>query len=159
MQKHLVLLTCASLVGAVEISKASPLDSPDIVYIDEQPCNAACQAYMAWSGQIVPMPGQSPVIASKAAAHQHPQKGAAQRATRPHETGSRPAVDRTAKKVVLFERSQAKITDSPIGDKEAAADSASATIGFRFPPLAPPPILLRDRYLSRWPPLRQSRTE
>jgi hypothetical protein len=29
--------------------QASPLDSPDVVYIDGQPCNRACQSYMDWS--------------------------------------------------------------------------------------------------------------
>jgi hypothetical protein len=62
MQNTLVILSCALLFVAARISQAQPLDSPDIVYIDGQPCNSACQSYMAWSRQIMPVPkGPLPV--------------------------------------------------------------------------------------------------
>jgi hypothetical protein len=40
------------LLVSVGASKAAPMDSPDIVYIDGQPCNSFCQSYMAWSRAV-----------------------------------------------------------------------------------------------------------
>ncbi len=48
-----VVLFGAFLVGSVALANAMPLDSPDTVYIDGTPCNRACQAYMAWSRQVL----------------------------------------------------------------------------------------------------------
>jgi hypothetical protein len=44
----LMLSLCSS--GALQ---ANPLDSPGVVYIDGQPCNRACQSYMAWSDRAL----------------------------------------------------------------------------------------------------------
>lgn len=49
MSRNWILLTGLFLLGSVGTSHAHPLDSPDIVYVDEQPCNRACQAYLSWS--------------------------------------------------------------------------------------------------------------
>jgi hypothetical protein len=49
MSKRWMMLTCLLLLGSAGPSKAHPLDSPDIVYIDGLPCNSLCQSYMAWS--------------------------------------------------------------------------------------------------------------
>ena len=49
MSKRWMMLTCILLLGSAGPSKAHPLDSPDIVYIDGLPCNSLCQSYMAWS--------------------------------------------------------------------------------------------------------------
>ena len=38
--------------SAMGTSQAHPLDGPDIVYIDGQPCNSLCQSYMTWSGKV-----------------------------------------------------------------------------------------------------------
>jgi hypothetical protein len=43
------LLPLILLVGSTGALQAQPLDSPDVVYIDGQPCSRACQAYMNWS--------------------------------------------------------------------------------------------------------------
>ena len=52
MSKKRILLTLVLFVGCGGIAQAHPLDSPDIVYIDGLPCNAACQSYMSWSRQL-----------------------------------------------------------------------------------------------------------
>lgn len=49
MSRHWTLLPVILLLGSSAALQAQPLDSPDIVYIDGQPCNRACQAYMDWS--------------------------------------------------------------------------------------------------------------
>jgi TRAP-type uncharacterized transport system substrate-binding protein len=48
MRKKWVLLSML-LLGSAGTAEATPLDSPDIVYIDGLPCNSLCQSYMAWS--------------------------------------------------------------------------------------------------------------
>jgi TRAP-type uncharacterized transport system substrate-binding protein len=135
MQKTLVILTCVLFFGALATSEASPLDSPDIVYIDGQPCNSACQSYMAWSRQMMPVPGQPPRVRARAATHQQLPNAAARRATRIREAGSRPvANDRLAKQAAptSTEMPQAKTTDKAAATADTAgakvADSAS-TVG------------------------------
>jgi len=49
MSRHWTLLPLILLVGSTGALQAQPLDSPDVVYIDGQPCSRACQAYMNWS--------------------------------------------------------------------------------------------------------------
>jgi hypothetical protein len=49
MSRNWTLLTLILLLGSGGTLQAEPLDSPGVVYIDGQPCNRACQAYMAWS--------------------------------------------------------------------------------------------------------------
>jgi hypothetical protein len=46
------VLSCMLFLGLAGISQAHPLDSPNIVYIDGQPCNSLCQSYMAWSREV-----------------------------------------------------------------------------------------------------------
>jgi hypothetical protein len=43
------LLPLILVLGSTGTLQAQPLDSPDVVYIDGQPCSRACQAYMNWS--------------------------------------------------------------------------------------------------------------
>ena len=52
MLKHCMMLTFMLFLGWTGRSQAHPLDSPDIVYINGLPCNAACQSYMTWSRQL-----------------------------------------------------------------------------------------------------------
>lgn len=47
--KRCVVFTVMVCLGFTTASRAMPLDSPDIVYIDGSPCNRLCQSYMAWS--------------------------------------------------------------------------------------------------------------
>jgi hypothetical protein len=51
MAKRWVLLSCVLFLGSTGNLAATPLDSPDIVYVDGLPCNSLCQSYMAWSRQ------------------------------------------------------------------------------------------------------------
>jgi hypothetical protein len=67
-------------IGSVALSNAAPLDTPDTVYIDGTPCNSACQAYMAWSRQV--LSGRQP---------QTPSDIAQQRAARTIAARQRPA--------------------------------------------------------------------
>lgn len=52
MLKTRAFLTCLLLIGSIGTSKAEPPDTPDVVRIDGQPCNQACQSYMAWSRSL-----------------------------------------------------------------------------------------------------------
>jgi hypothetical protein len=49
MSRKWTLLTLILLLGSGATLQAEPLDSPEVVYIDGQPCNRACQSYMDWS--------------------------------------------------------------------------------------------------------------
>jgi len=49
MSRHWTLLPLILFFGSAGTLQAQPLDSPDVVYIDGQPCSRACQAYMNWS--------------------------------------------------------------------------------------------------------------
>jgi hypothetical protein len=49
MSRHWTLLPLILFLGSTGTLQAQPLDSPDVVYIDGQPCSRACQAYMNWS--------------------------------------------------------------------------------------------------------------
>jgi hypothetical protein len=51
MSRHLTLLPLIFLLGPITALQAQPLDSPDVVYIDGQPCSRACQAYMNWTNR------------------------------------------------------------------------------------------------------------
>ncbi len=76
-----VVLFGVFLVGSAALANAMPLDSPDTVYIDGTPCNRACQAYMAWSRQVL----------SGRAAAQSPAGVAAPRAATPVAAKPKPA--------------------------------------------------------------------
>ena len=131
MQKTLVILTCALFFGAVGVPKASALDSPDIVYIDGEPCNSACQSYMAWSRQIMPMPGQPQRISPRTVAGQKSSKAAAREATRIRETGSKPAAnDRSAKQAVprSSETPNAKTSNLEPADKGVVTSDTAAAM-------------------------------
>jgi len=49
MSRNWTLLPLILFLGLTGTLQAQPLDSPDVVYIDGQPCSRACQAYMNWS--------------------------------------------------------------------------------------------------------------
>lgn len=130
MQNTSVILICALFFSAAATSEASPLDSPDIVYIDGQPCNRACQSYMAWSRQITPMPGQPQRNSPRIMAGQKPRKAAARGATRIREAGSKSTTnDRRAKQALptSTEMLQARTTNlQPAGKAAATSDIAAA---------------------------------
>jgi len=51
MSRNWTLLPLILFLGSAGTLQAQPLDSPDVVYIDGQPCSRACQAYMNWSNR------------------------------------------------------------------------------------------------------------
>ena len=104
MQNTSVILSCALLFVAARISQAQPLDSPDIVYIDGQPCNSACQSYMAWSRQIMPVPKKPSPVPSRAAAGQLPPKSLGHPVRRISEAESKPSTLGCAQEVSHFAR-------------------------------------------------------
>ena len=53
MSRHWTLLPLMLLLGSTGALQAQPLDSPDVVYIDGQPCSRACQAYMNWTNRAL----------------------------------------------------------------------------------------------------------
>jgi ABC-type phosphate/phosphonate transport system substrate-binding protein len=128
MQKTSVILTGALFFGPLATSVAHPLDSPDIVYIDGQPCNSACQSYMAWSRKIMPAAGQPQRVSIGTAAGQ----AAARRVTGIHEAGSKPSAHGRVTKQAApasIEIPQAKTTNLQLmGEATAAAGSVGAKI-------------------------------
>src|SRR6266851_5223585 len=74
MMRKWVLLSCVLFLGSAGNSEATPLDPPDIVYVDGLPCNSLCQSYMAWSRQSLSIQaqraaGQPPQVLPKALVH------------------------------------------------------------------------------------------
>jgi hypothetical protein len=49
MSRNWTLLPLILFLGSTGTLQAQALDSPDVVYIDGQPCSRACLAYMNWS--------------------------------------------------------------------------------------------------------------
>jgi len=88
MSKRNMILGCLLFLGSVGTLKATPMDSPDVVYIDGLPCNSLCQSYMAWSRNASSVPREQPASAQSA---RLPSKTAAHRASVPREERSKPA--------------------------------------------------------------------
>ena len=97
MSRNWTLLPLILFLGSAGTLQAQPLDSPDTVYIDGQPCSRACQAYMNWSyraqsarrreeREIVAVPAEpefeqvQPVARPRAAKHAAPVARAAPQA-------------------------------------------------------------------------------
>ena len=53
MSRNWTLLPLILFLGSTGTLQAQPLDSPDVVYIDGQPCSRACQAYMNWTNRAL----------------------------------------------------------------------------------------------------------
>ena len=108
MSKNWIMLAGLLLLGSVETSQGHPLDSSDIVYVDGQPCNRACQSYLAWSQRRSFSGAQrssletAPVASApldlapeKPVVRSAPR--ASQRAAASHRQNSKPAVRRVAR--------------------------------------------------------------
>ncbi len=109
MSRHWTLLPLFLFLGSAGTLQAQPLDSPDVVYIDGQPCSRACQSYMAWSYQaqagrrhqkreiIVAVPPEAgfervdPVARAPAARHAAPVARTALHTARTASSGNAPA--------------------------------------------------------------------
>jgi hypothetical protein len=128
MQRTLVILAAALFFDPLATSTASPQDSPDVVYIDGQPCNRACQSYMAWSRNVTPVMGQPKRVSIRAAAGQ----AVAGRVTGIRKPVSKPSAEGRATKLAppaSSEIPRAKTTIVRLmGEATAAAGSARAEI-------------------------------
>jgi hypothetical protein len=76
MRNNCALVVCLLVLASAGASEASPLDSPDIVYIDGLPCNSLCRSYMSWSHDMSSVP--APPMPSMPA--QRPQQAVVDRA-------------------------------------------------------------------------------
>jgi tetratricopeptide (TPR) repeat protein len=136
MLKTSVILTGLLCLSAPGTSEAHPQNSSDVAHIDGQSCNAACQSYMAWSHEIMPVPGQPPRVFLRARARQRPAKAVAGRVI-VFEAGSRPATHGPVTKQAAptsTEMSQANVTDL----QSARTTSASGTLGAKISEAQPP---------------------
>jgi len=132
-----VVLFGVFLVGSAALANAMPLDSPDTVYIDGTPCNRACQAYMAWSRQVL----------SGRAAAQSPAVVAAPRAATTVAAKPKPAAHDPARQAATTDRrpSRDKVARTRQPDMGAApvpvtkpADMASRAVA--NPAVTPPAV-------------------
>jgi hypothetical protein len=162
MSKNWILLTGLLLLASMGTSQAHPLDSPDIVYIDGQPCNTACQNYLAWTRrQTSRVIRHSAPVESEAVEVQPLQfvpakpalrsrRSAARHAATPRQA-SRPAASRVAKQAVPAKvaspqpapeaattRSEPgrQIVETPPSAESAAAAQATQ-VGEKVTPAAP----------------------
>jgi TRAP-type uncharacterized transport system substrate-binding protein len=102
------------LLGSAGTAEATPLDSPDIVYIDGLPCNSLCQSYMAWSRKA------SSISAQAAFAPRFPKPRGA--------TGMRGEGSRSATRVRLAKPAAPNSNDirrAPIADSQPASNAVS----------------------------------
>ena len=136
MSKRIMILGCLLFLGSVVTSQATPLDSPDVVYVDGLPCNRFCQSYLAWSQNRSSGPREQPAVPheqpASAQTAQLPPKTAAHRATATRQERSKPAVQvRVAKPAVPESKKmqRAKPADvQPAANTAADSDSAPAKI-------------------------------
>jgi TRAP-type uncharacterized transport system substrate-binding protein len=116
MRKIWVLLSSMLLLGSAGTAEATPLDSPDIVYIDGLPCNSLCQSYMAWSRKA------SSISAQAAFAPRFPK---ARRATGMRGEGSRPVTRaRLAKPAAPNSNDMRR---APIADPQPASNAVAVS--------------------------------
>jgi hypothetical protein len=136
MSKNWIMLTGLLLLGSVGTLQAHPLDAPDIVYIDGQPCNSACQSYLAWSWRrtsrhVAPVespPAESPPAKATAEKPAHrPAKSAISRAASAHREGSRPAKPRPAKQAAPLPPAEVA-TLQPAADAAVKSEPAPASV-------------------------------
>jgi hypothetical protein len=123
-----MMLTCLLLLGSAGPSKAHPLDSPDIVYIDGLPCNSLCQSYMAWSRAASSKSAQS----ATAQPAKRPTNAMARRTSRLSGESSKPAARaRPAKQAAPNPDTtpEAKTADlQPAGNAAAISDAERPNI-------------------------------
>lgn len=128
MSKRWMMLTCLLLLGSAGPSKAHPLDSPDIVYIDGLPCNSLCQSYMAWSRAASSKSAQS----ATAQPAKRPTNAMARRTSRLSGESSKPAARaRPAKQAAPNPDTtpEAKTADlQPAGNAAAISDAERPNI-------------------------------
>jgi hypothetical protein len=118
MSRNWTLLPLILFLGSTGTLKAQALDSPDVVYIDGQPCSRACQAYMNWSYRaqsarrheereiIVAVPPEAefkrvePVARPRATKHAAPVARNAPSAAKTASNGNRPGTKASSSKKI-----------------------------------------------------------
>ena len=117
MSRNWTLLPLILFLGSTGTLQAQPLDSPDVVYIDGQPCSRACQAYMNWSyraqsarrheeREIVAVPAEAefeqvePVARPRAAKHAAPVARTAPPAGKTASIGNAPGAEASNSKKI-----------------------------------------------------------
>jgi hypothetical protein len=129
MSKKIMILGGLLFLGSVGMSQATPLDSPDVVYVDGLPCNRFCQSYLGWSLNRSSVRREQPASAQPA---QLPPKPAAHRATTTRAERSKPAAQvRVTKQAApaSIKTPPAKPADAQPAAKTAAdSDSPQAKI-------------------------------
>jgi hypothetical protein len=123
MLKNYMMLTLMLmlLLGWTGRSRAHPLDSPDIVYIDALPCNAACQSYMTWSRRLTSSLNSRTQLARRSSY-------AVRRASTTHRYNSEPVSQtRVARPVVPLPPTRTAEL-SPAGKAAAASEVAGAHV-------------------------------
>jgi len=136
MSKRIMILGCLLFLGSVGTSQATPLDSPDVVYVDGLPCNRFCQSYLAWSQNRSSGPREQPAVPHEQPASaepaQLPPKRAAHRATATRQERSKPAAQvRVTKQAApaSIKMPPAKPADAqPAAKTGTDSDSAQAKI-------------------------------
>jgi TRAP-type uncharacterized transport system substrate-binding protein len=121
MQRILIILASSLFFDPLTASAANPPNSSDIVFIDGQPCNRACQSYMAWSRKLIPATAQPERLSARPAA------GFARRVTGIREQASKPLAEgRPIRHAAASDTAEAKIQASPPA-RDAAGVPAAPT--------------------------------
>lgn len=133
------------LLVSVGASKAAPMDSPDTIYIDGQPCNSFCQSYMAWSRAVSKGMAQAAPRSAK-------RRVARVREARPHErvaTHSAPGHPALGHAALGVKETAhvAHIEQEPLAPNGKEPPSASSIKEAPLPPSvpdAPPPTVKQE---------------
>jgi hypothetical protein len=151
MSRNWTLLPLILFLGSIGTLQAQALDSPDVVYIDGQPCSRACQAYMNWSYRaqsarrhegreiIVAVPPEAefervePVARPRAAKHAAPVARSAPPAAKTASNGNAPGTKASTSKKIAAPNAapQAPATAMPpvtaaVTPEKAAGETAAA---------------------------------
>jgi len=134
------LLPLILFLGSTGTLQAQPLDSPDVVYIDGQPCSRACQAYMNWSNRaqsarrreereiIVAAPPEAefvePVARPRAAKHAAPVARTAPQAGKAASNGNAPGAKASNGKKIAAPNAAPPVTPKAMPPAMAAATPA-----------------------------------
>jgi hypothetical protein len=169
MSKNWILLAGLLVLASMGTSRAHPLDSPDIVYIDGQPCNTACQNYLAWTRRRT-----TPVVQHSAPVEveslqlvpekttPRPTRSTARRAVPPPRQAARPAAARQAASPssAKIARPQPELAAAK-SEPAARPEPAAAPKVVETPPVpeaaaaAPPPAPATEEAKAAAPPAEQ----
>lgn len=130
MHKTSMLLICAASLAAVETSQASPLDSPETVYIDGKPCNSLCQYWMGYQKNASSR--RHSFAAAKASIQHQSPRTLNRAAAQVHEAGSKPVQNDSLARHgarMLIETAHAKVGDLEPGARGSEASETAVPMG------------------------------